>query len=96
MVVEKSSATLGYAGEISKSLDADHHTICKFTSVQDSNYISVRNALKTLVDTIPSTGMLANAHFGLFKGYKDGVSEILPTPFILHRKDPFCASIDLC
>jgi hypothetical protein len=62
MVVEKDSATLGYAGEISKSLGADHHTVCKFDSIQDSNYISVRNALKTLVVNIRSTGMLAVAY----------------------------------
>ena len=57
MVVEKSSAILGYPKEISKSLNADHHTVCKFDSNQDSNYISIRNALKTLVNTIRSTGM---------------------------------------
>ncbi|CAD6570233.1 MAG: hypothetical protein ASARMPREDX12_005007 [Alectoria sarmentosa] len=56
MVVDKSSATLGYADEISRSLNADHHTVCKFDSVQDSNYISIRNALKTLVASIRSTG----------------------------------------
>lgn len=57
MVVEKTSATLGYREEISKSLNADHHTVCKFDSVHDSNYVSVRNALKTLVTNIRSRGM---------------------------------------
>ncbi|MCJ1378262.1 hypothetical protein MMC17_001359 [Xylographa soralifera] len=56
LVVDKASATLGYPDEISKSLDADHHTVCKFENTQDSNYISIRNALKTLVTTIRSTG----------------------------------------
>lgn len=56
MVVDKTSATLGYPNEISKSLNADHRTVCKFDSIQDSNYISVRNALKTLVTTIRSNG----------------------------------------
>ncbi|KAE8453869.1 hypothetical protein EG329_007645 [Mollisiaceae sp. DMI_Dod_QoI] len=56
MVVDKASATLGYAGEISRSLNADHHTVCKFESVQDSNYLTVRNALGTLVNTIRSAG----------------------------------------
>ncbi|KAJ5657796.1 uncharacterized protein N7484_001445 [Penicillium longicatenatum] len=56
MVVEKDSATLGYPKEISKALLADHHTVCKFDSNQDSNYISVRNALKTLVSSIRSAG----------------------------------------
>ena len=40
----------------SKSLNADHHTVCKFDDVEDSNYVSVRNALKTLVTTNCSTG----------------------------------------
>ncbi|KAJ5185120.1 Cytochrome cd1-nitrite reductase-like C-terminal heme d1 [Penicillium cf. griseofulvum] len=56
MVVEKESATLGYPKEISKPLVADHHTVCKFGSTQDDNYISVRNALKTLVSSIRSAG----------------------------------------
>ena len=56
MVVEKGSATMGYPNEISRSLNADHHTACKFDSKQDSNYISVRNALKTLVTDLCSTG----------------------------------------
>jgi len=49
MVLEKDSSILGYAGEFSKSLNADHHDVCKYISRQDSNYISVRNVLKSLV-----------------------------------------------
>lgn len=48
MVLEKDSSILGYPGEISKPLDADHHNVCKFTSPQDPNYISLRNILKSL------------------------------------------------
>lgn len=55
-MVEKDSATLGYPKEISKALLADHHTVCKFDSNEDSNYVSVRNALKTLVSSIRSAG----------------------------------------
>lgn len=61
MVLEKESSILGYPGEISKSLDADHHDVCKYTSQEDSNYISVRNALKTLVGKFRSRGM--SEHF---------------------------------
>ena len=46
MVLEKDSSTLEYPSEVSKPLDADHHNVCKFTSRQDPNYVSVRNALK--------------------------------------------------
>lgn len=49
MVLEKDSSILGYPDEISKPLNADHHNVCKFTSQQDPNYVSVRNALKSLL-----------------------------------------------
>ncbi|KAL8819163.1 MAG: hypothetical protein Q9223_002339 [Gallowayella weberi] len=57
IVVEKGSATMGYPNEISKSLNADHHTVCKFDDSESSDYISVRNALKTLVTEISTTGV---------------------------------------
>lgn len=49
MVLEKDSSVLGYPGEISKPLDADHHGVCKFESPEDPAYITVRNVLKSLV-----------------------------------------------
>ncbi|KYG47040.1 hypothetical protein M433DRAFT_63914 [Acidomyces richmondensis BFW] len=49
MIVDKDSAVLGYPNEISASLDADHINICKYNSPDDANYISVRNALRSLV-----------------------------------------------
>ena len=49
MVVEKDSSILGYPGEISRPLDADHHAVCKFASLEDPNYKSVRSALLTLI-----------------------------------------------
>ena len=49
MVLEKDSSILGYHGEISKSLNADHHDVCKFKSPEDPRYVNVRNALKPLV-----------------------------------------------
>lgn len=49
MVLEKDSSILGYPNEVSKALDADHHNVCKYTNQQDPNYISVRNALKSLL-----------------------------------------------
>ena len=56
MVLEKASSILGYPGETSKSMMADHHDVCKFTSRQDPNYISVRNALKTIVSSACEKG----------------------------------------
>ena len=46
IVVEKESGVLGYPQETSNPLNADHHTICKFKSREDANYISVKNMLK--------------------------------------------------
>ena len=57
MVLGKESSILGYPGEVSKSLNADHHDVCKYTSQEDSNYMTVRNALKTLVRNLQSRGM---------------------------------------
>ncbi|KAL8833638.1 MAG: hypothetical protein Q9170_004159 [Blastenia crenularia] len=56
VVVEKDSATTGYPNEISKSMNADHHTVCKFDGTQNADYISVRNALKTLITEVCSMG----------------------------------------
>ncbi|KAG6997629.1 hypothetical protein G7Y79_00039g075910 [Physcia stellaris] len=56
IIVDKGSATTGYPNEISKSLNADHHTVCKFDGNQDSDYVSVRNVLKTLIIEICPKG----------------------------------------
>ncbi|KAI9781585.1 MAG: hypothetical protein M1835_004276, partial [Candelina submexicana] len=56
MVLEKDSSILGYPGEISKSLNADHHDVCKFISQDDPNYVSVRNAMKSLVEKFKTRG----------------------------------------
>ena len=55
MVLEKESSVLGYPGETSKALDADHHEVCKYDSPKDPNYIAVRNALNSLVGKIIAT-----------------------------------------
>ena len=59
MVLDKDSAILGYAKEISRPLDADHHSMCKYSSSNDSNYVSVRNALSSLVKDIRSGALVA-------------------------------------
>ena len=55
MILEKDSSVLGYPGETSKALDADHHSVCKYDSPKDPNYITVRNALQSLVSKVIST-----------------------------------------
>ncbi|KAH6848433.1 hypothetical protein B0I37DRAFT_164040 [Chaetomium sp. MPI-CAGE-AT-0009] len=52
MVLEKDSSVLGYPGEISKPLDADHHGVCKYTSPSDPRYVAVRDVLKSLIGKV--------------------------------------------
>ena len=54
MVLEKESAVLGYPGEISKALDADHHGVCKYDGPEDPRYLTVRNVLRSLVGNADS------------------------------------------
>ncbi|KAL9020140.1 MAG: hypothetical protein Q9185_002597 [Variospora sp. 1 TL-2023] len=63
MVLEKESSVLGYPGEISKALHADHHGVCKYESPQDPIYVTVRNVLKSLIRklSIPGIGNEATA-----------------------------------
>lgn len=56
MVLEKDSSVLGYPGEISKPLDADHHGVCKYTSPDDPRYVTVRNVLKTWITKASEKG----------------------------------------
>lgn len=49
MVLDKDSSILGYPGEVSHPLDANHHDVCKYTNPQDPNYVSVRSILITLI-----------------------------------------------
>lgn len=51
-MLEKDSSVLGYPGEISKALNADHHGVCKFEGPQDPNYVTVRNVLKSIMSKI--------------------------------------------
>ena len=55
MILERDSSILGYPGEISKALNADHHNVCKYDSPRDPNYITVRNALQSFISRIIST-----------------------------------------
>ena len=54
LIVDKSSATLGYAREHISPLTADHRGVCKFDLPSDPNYKTLRNAFITTIDTILS------------------------------------------
>lgn len=57
MVLEKDSSVLGYPGEISQPLNADHHDVCKYSSTKDPNYISVRSVLQTMISSFREARM---------------------------------------
>lgn len=47
-IVSEESGILNYPNELASPADADHHTICKFRSRDDSNYLHVVDLLKRL------------------------------------------------
>ncbi|KAB5530436.1 NACHT and WD domain-containing protein, variant [Coniochaeta sp. 2T2.1] len=49
LIVEKDSAVLGYPNEVSASMDADHHSICKFKDRSDPNFIKLRSLLRSWI-----------------------------------------------
>lgn len=59
MILEKDSSVLGYPGETSKALNADHHNVCKYDGPRDPNYITVRNALMSIIGKIVLTSRLS-------------------------------------
>lgn len=56
IIVDKTSATLGYPKERSALLNADHRGVCKFELPTDPNYKTLRNAFVTTIDSILSEG----------------------------------------
>ncbi|RBQ65876.1 hypothetical protein FVER14953_10210 [Fusarium verticillioides] len=52
LIVDPESAVLGYGGEKQIPMTADHRSICKFDTPQDSNYILLRDSLASTVSKI--------------------------------------------
>ncbi|KAM0812593.1 putative GPI inositol-deacylase [Seiridium cardinale] len=54
MILDKNTAVLGYPGETSQPLIANHHDVCKFKNANDPNYVAVLGALRSAVaPTVP-------------------------------------------
>ncbi|KJK75176.1 hypothetical protein H634G_09522 [Metarhizium anisopliae BRIP 53293] len=64
LILDPESAKLGYPGEVSRSLNANHYHVCKFETPQDTNYRVVVGALKSIVSSIHSTGTELDAQHG--------------------------------
>ncbi|KAL9018256.1 MAG: hypothetical protein Q9185_004422 [Variospora sp. 1 TL-2023] len=60
-IVERASAILGYPQEHSSPLAADHHSICKFVSNTDENYVCVKGVLKMMRSKIDFAAGLPSA-----------------------------------
>ncbi|KAL1881197.1 hypothetical protein Daus18300_001048 [Diaporthe australafricana] len=88
MVLEKDSSVLGYPGELSKALDADHHGVCKYDGPADPNYVTVRNVLKSIVSKIVARkSSLAVSHRKSSKDLKRllAISELPDSDYVFFR-----------
>lgn len=57
VILDQESAKLNYPGEVSRSLNADHHGVCKFDSMHDANYKAVLAALKYVLSSYSASSM---------------------------------------
>ncbi|KAI3394446.1 hypothetical protein diail_2696 [Diaporthe ilicicola] len=88
MVLEKDSSVLGYPGELSKALDADHHGVCKYDGPADPNYVTVRNVLKSIVSKIVARrSSLAVSHRKSSKDLKKllAITELPDSDYVFFR-----------
>jgi hypothetical protein len=51
-VIEKDSSLLGYPGEISVPLEANHLDVCRFSGPSNASYLKVLKGLKAVVREI--------------------------------------------
>ncbi|KAF8246560.1 hypothetical protein K440DRAFT_585643, partial [Wilcoxina mikolae CBS 423.85] len=77
-VVDKDSAILGYSSEYSVGVDADHHTICKFSSRQDLGYLSVLSALQKLISKGTENAPTDFSDFDVTEIELQRISKLLP------------------
>ena len=57
LIFDPESATLGYREEKQMPMNVDHRSICKFETSTDQNYVTLRNALVSTVNSISKLGM---------------------------------------
>ncbi|KAF3010451.1 hypothetical protein E8E14_002400 [Neopestalotiopsis sp. 37M] len=76
-VVDRDSAILDYPDEISSPLNADHHTVCKYSSPSDANYISVRNVLTSMVSRFKRKPLSIRSAGQSFRSNRDELAGLL-------------------
>lgn len=64
LIVERDTGVLGYPGETLQPLNANHHDVCKYKTPQDSNYLSVLGALRSVVAANVPSGS-SDSNFGV-------------------------------
>ena len=76
LIVEKDMAVLNIKNERTVYLNANHRDICKYATTSDSNYVPVRNALASVIETFRHQAVvlekdLDNEHRRLLDSYLD-------------------------
>ncbi|MCJ1396233.1 hypothetical protein MMC18_009122 [Xylographa bjoerkii] len=65
LIVDPDSAILGYREEKQMPMNADHRSICKFETLTDPNYVILRNAFASTVQSISRLGIANNIAYVL-------------------------------
>ncbi|KAI4596201.1 hypothetical protein KJ359_005708 [Pestalotiopsis sp. 9143b] len=63
--------------EISSPLNADHHTVCKYSSPNDANYVSVRNVLSSMVSSFKRKPLSIRSAGYSFRSNRDELVDLL-------------------
>lgn len=62
--MEKDSGVLGYPQEVSSALNADHHSVCKYKTQEDPNYVDVKNMIKWMISQLTVRGRNSSLSLG--------------------------------
>ena len=86
LVIDKNSVVLHHANERKAYIQANHREICKYSDKNDSNYLTVRNVLASVVDgfgcrTCPSQSNLDTEQLSFLDDLLD-VTDAIEDDFI--------------
>ncbi|KAI0123279.1 hypothetical protein BJ170DRAFT_687296 [Xylariales sp. AK1849] len=74
LIVEKQAAVLNYTNERRTYLDANHRDVARFSSPDDPSYITIRNALATLIGEQRDTSTMVQPNVVSLSYHEDGES----------------------